>query len=418
MLQRRTIIAAAAGLLLVATIPTLGAAAPSANDTARFLAGLPPADDSPLAPLAKDRSWQQHASVFNGAFERAEKSQLSRIRAWSNANLTSSQPTMFYMFSGPDFLYANAFYPKAKIYVLSALEPVGSVPDLTTLRGAVPAELASLRASLTTILSVSFFITKNMKSDLRAGRVNGALPILYVFLVRSGYTIREVTPVKLDNDGKVQTEAEGGRSTAPGVKIVFAGSDGEARTIYYFSTDLSNGGVKNSGFMKFCETLAPGDSFVKSASYLLHSGNFSTVRDWLIQHSAVMVQDDSGIPLRYYDPKKWEFHAFGKYLHPLSIFPGTFQPQYADLFKKTQPIDFGIGYRHRPGETNLLLAARKSHDAEKEGPSTSPADAASTSSTGPASAPSTRSRPPSQRRDSRGWSGFFDGLWRPSPRPR
>src|SRR5262245_32547200 len=100
MLQRRTIIAAAAGLLLVATIPTLGAAAPSANDTARFLAGLPPADDSPLAPLAKDRSWQQHASVFNGAFERAEKSQLSRIRAWSNANLTSSQPTMFYMFSG------------------------------------------------------------------------------------------------------------------------------------------------------------------------------------------------------------------------------------------------------------------------------------------------------------------------------
>ena len=32
---------------------------------------------------------------------------------------------MFYMFSGPDFLYADAFYSKASTYVLGALEPVG-----------------------------------------------------------------------------------------------------------------------------------------------------------------------------------------------------------------------------------------------------------------------------------------------------
>ncbi len=117
------------------------------------------------------------------------------------------------------------------------------------------------------------------------------------------------------------------------------------------STPISaNGGVKNSGFLKFCETLAPGDSFVKSASYLLHSGNFSTVRDFLLEHSAVMVQDDSGIPLRYYDPKKWELHPFGRYLAPLGIFPGTHQREYVELFKKARPIDFGIGYRHRPNE--------------------------------------------------------------------
>ena len=364
MLLRRTIIAAAAGLLLAAAAPAPGASAPSPNDTARFLAGLPPADNSPLAPLAKDRGWQQHASVFNAAFERAEKSQLSRIRAWSSSNLTSSRPTVFYMFSGPDFLYANAFYPKAKTYVLSGLEPVGTVPDLTTLRGAMPSELAKLRGSLTTIFSASFFITKQMKSDLRSGRVNGTLPILYVFLARSGYTVREVTPVKLDNEGKLM-DGDAGRSSAPGIKIVFAGSDGEARTLYYFNTDLSNGGVKNSGFLKFCETLAPGDSFVKSASYLLHSGNFSTVRDFLLEHSAVMVQDDSGIPLRYYDPKKWELHPFGRYLAPLGIFPGTHQREYIELFKRARPIDFGIGYRHRPNESNLLLAVRKPREASR-----------------------------------------------------
>src|SRR5262245_39265631 len=276
MLQRRTIIAAAAALLLVAAAPAQGTAAPSPNDTARFLAGMPPAADSPLAPLAKERFWQEHARAFDGAFGRFDQSQLSRIRAWSSSHITEPRPTMLYMFSGPDFLYANAFYPKAKTYVLSALEPVGAVPDLTTLRGSVAAELGHLRFSLSSILSHSFFITKRMKSELRAGRVNGALPILDVFLARSGHTIREITPVKIDNEGAVQPDTDGGRgSLAPGVKIVFAASDGEERTLYYFSTNLANDGIKNSGFLKFCQTLAPANSFVKSASYLLHSGSFS-----------------------------------------------------------------------------------------------------------------------------------------------
>ena len=368
MLQRRTIIAAAAGLLLAAAAPARAADTATANDTALFLAGMPPAADSPLAPLTKDRAWQQHAHTFDGAFGRLDQGQLARIRAWSSANLTTSRPTMFYMFSGPDFLYANAFYPNATTYVLAALEPVGTVPDLTTLRGSVASSLYQLHVSLSSILSYSFFITHRMKSDLRATRVNGALPILYVFLARSGKTIREVTMVHLDDAGAVQPDADGnarGNATR-GVKIVFAGSDGEPRTLYYFSTNIANDGVKSSGFLKFCESLAPADSLIKSASYLLHSGGFTTVRDFLLANSAVMVQDDSGIPLRYYDAKKWDLQPFGHYLGPIGVFPGRYQPQYAVLFRKSRPIDFGIGYRWRPNESNLLLAAKTSDDSVPE----------------------------------------------------
>jgi hypothetical protein len=408
MLQRRTIIAAMTGLLLIAASPVRAADTPTPNDTARFLAGMPPADDSPLAPLTKDRNWQQHAGVFNAAFQRVEQSQLARIRAWSSSNITEPRPTLFYMFSGPDFLYANAFYPKAKTYVLAGLEPVGAVPDLTTLRGSVAGELGKLRYSLSSILSLSFFITKQMKSDLHIGRVNGTLPILYVFLARSGYAIREVTPIKLDSEGNVQAEGETGRSgAAPGVKIVFAGSDGEERTLYYFSTNLADDGVKSSGFLKFCATLAPGDSLVKSASYLLHSGSFSKVREFLLANTAAMVQDDSGIPLAFYDARKWDLHPFGRYLGPIGIFPGAYQARYAELFRKARPIDFGIGYRHRSAESNLLLAVKKSQDAEAEGSAT-PADTAPT----PAAAPTTRSR--HRNRSGRGFTEFFDGLWRPS----
>ena len=360
LLQRRTIIAAAAGLLFVAVAPALAADSVASNDTARFLAGMAPAADSPLAPLTRDGSWQEHARSFDSAFGQLERGQLARIRTWSAANLTTTHPTVYYMFSGPDFLYADAFYPNAKTYVLAGLEPVGTVPDLTTLRGSLTANLYHLHSSISTLLSHTFFITHRMKSDLRVGRINGALPILYVFLARSGKTVREATLVRIDEDGAVQPDTDGARgSAARGVKIVFAGSDGEERTLYYFSTNLADDGVKNSKFLKFLETLAPGDGLVKSASYLLHSGGFSKVRSFLVANAAVMVQDDSGIPLRYYDPKKWDLQAFGRYLGPIGVFPGRYQAGYAALFRRSRPIDFGIGYRWRPSESNVLVAVKR-----------------------------------------------------------
>jgi hypothetical protein len=358
MLQRRTMIAAAVAFVFLAG-SAARAADVSPNDTARFLAGMPPAADSPLAPLTGDRLWQHHAGIFDSAFERLDHGQLARIRAWSGHNITAPRPTVFYMFSGPDFLYANAFFPNATTYVLAGLEPVGAVPDLTTLRGSLAPNLSQLHASLRSILSYSFFITHNMKFDLRAGRVNGTLPILYVFLARSGKTIQEVTRVRLDENGAVQPDLDPPHDTPThGVKIVFAGSDGEARTLYYFSTDVSDGGVRSSKFLTFLQTLAPGDSFFKSASYLPHSGNFSKVRDFLLANSDAIVQDDSGIPLHYYDPKHWDLQPFGRYLGPIGVFPGRYQAQYASLFRKSHSIDFGIGYRWHPNESNLLLAAK------------------------------------------------------------
>jgi hypothetical protein len=119
-----------------------------------------PSADSPLTPLTNEAAWQRHAKFFDSAFEKLEQRQLSRIRAWADTNLAAPKPTMFYMFSGPDFLYANAFYSKASTYVLSALEPVGSVPDLSRLpRGGIASALYNVERSLGSILSFSFFIT-------------------------------------------------------------------------------------------------------------------------------------------------------------------------------------------------------------------------------------------------------------------
>jgi hypothetical protein len=195
----------------------------------------------------------------------------------------------------------------------------------------------------------------------------------------------------------VQTGGEGAKATAPrGVRILFSGKDGVEKTLYYFSTDLSNSGVKVSGFLKFCQTLAPGNSLIKSASYLLHSGNFTTVRDFLLANSATIIQDDSGIPLGNYNAKKWHFFPFGHYAGPIGEFPGRYQQSYAELFRRAQPMDFGIGYRWRTHDSNLLLSV-------KTGPDEPPvADA--TASTEPV-APPPKPRPKKPKPEPR--HGFF-----------
>ena len=102
-------------------------------------------------------------------------------------------------------MFATSFFPTASTYVLAGLEPVGSIPQLTSLSApAVEGALRSLENSLGSLLSFSFFITRNMKTQLSDGPVYGTLPVLYVFLARTGKTIHDVASIGLDEKGNIQ----------------------------------------------------------------------------------------------------------------------------------------------------------------------------------------------------------------------
>ncbi|HWX14703.1 MAG TPA: hypothetical protein VNY06_07625 [Methylocella sp.] len=387
-------------VLALNTAPARSSEGATANDTARFLAGLPPSSNSPLASYTKDPVWQQHARYFDSIFAREENAKLSKVREFSNKYLTDKHDTMLYMFSGPDFLYATSFFPNASTYVLAGLEPVGEIADLTTLSPwAINGELRNLELSMDSLFNFSFFITQNMKTQLREGPVNGTLPILYVFLARTGKTIHELNLVSLDEHGNFQIAAELAatnstnkpvtsppRSAATGVKIIFSDGAGPKQTLYYFTTNLADGSFERSGFSAFLAKLGPADSLIKSASYLLHKGHFASVQKLLLNSSATILQDDSGIPLAYFEARKWRFQAFGHYAGPISIFTNFYQPQMAELFKGARPIEFGIGYRWRKNESNLLLAQKESspiNDAELTPPSRAEGNAAGTAAPSP-----------------------------------
>ena len=268
---------------------------------------------------------------------------------------------MFYMFSGPDFLYANAFYPKATTYVLSALEPPGSVPDLTKLpRGGVGAALASVEHSLGSILSFSFFITKKMKIDLHEGQLNGAMPLLYVFLARSGKTIKNVSTVALDDKGTAYFANDNRRRQRDaGRADRVCGKRWRRQDAVLF---LDRSVQLRRQVERLPEVLRHARAGQQPDQERVVSSAFRQLLDGARLHSRqqrnasfrTIPESRSAITA----PKKWRFFPFGRYAGPIDKFPGQYQQSYAELFRRAQPMDFGIGYRWRSHESNLLLSVR------------------------------------------------------------
>ena len=206
------------------------------TDTAKLLAGMEVDSQSPLAKVQQVRGWNSHQNYYKNAWSRLENQQLGKVRNWREKELqaiNAKSPTVFYPFSGPDFLYSFSLFPKAKELILIGLEPVGSVPDFAKLSASESNRaLSKARSSLSEILQFSFFRTNDMKVDLRK---QGVLPILYVFMARTNNRILNLQYIGLDQNAKVKQFEKG---MVPGVKIAFVPQgESEPRTLYYFSTD-------------------------------------------------------------------------------------------------------------------------------------------------------------------------------------
>lgn len=362
----RRLVAALAVLTLVGASAVRAAPEASPDDIARFLAGMPLSAQSPLAALAKETGWQQHAKAMDATWATLEKRQLGPIRQWRAGEIKSHKPTLLYMFSGPDYLYADAFFPHATTYVLAGLEPTGPLLQINdATKRSIAGSLPSLRNSISHVVNYSFFITKNMQSELANSALRGTLPPILVFLARSGKTVHEIALVDLNKDGTVTRRGKEAKSN-PGVEVVFSSTSGgdqaPKQKLYYFQTDLSDNGTRASGMLEFMAGLGPADSFIKSASYLPHYSTFSRVRQLIIDRSATIVQDDTGVPVHLFKSQNHEIRVYGRYLGPIPLedFKSNYQPKLAELFRKPPPkIDFGIGYRWRPSESNVMVAVKR-----------------------------------------------------------
>lgn len=308
------------GLFIAWTLVTTGRANDPDN-LARWLAGMPGRE-------SRDAAWQEHARIMNGTWARFSP-RIRYIQAWASREVPQVK-TVVYPFGGPDYVHVQAMFPQASSYVLCGLEPVGKLPDNPSRE-----TLLAVRQALGTLFNAGYFVTKEMAGQLNGSALQGTLPILCVMLVRSGSTILSVA------------------AEANHAQITFYGpAHKKTRTLHYYRTDLTR--------PILARHLNGSALYLKSASYLLHSNQFAQLREAILESCSIVVQDDSGIPFRYFDRVRWELRPYGNYTAPLSIFREHYQADLAQCYQRSnpEPLAFGAGYNWRPREAGLLIAIR------------------------------------------------------------
>ena len=324
--------------------------------TARFLAGLPTPSYPGMEGFVQDPGWVEHALAMDRAWALLEKERLGPMRGWSDRELKPlrAQRTVLYPFGGPDNLHLQVLHPWAERYVMLGLEAVGSVPELGRL--SVRKDLAHLRTTLRTAFQSSFFITRDMERDLRHPELRGVLPVVLAFQARLGHELQGLDLFNLDVQG--QPVAAGTKPTAARIRYRIAGQE-KVRELWYLRADLSNYGLyRDPRILAFIGGLGRSHSFLKSASYLLHRPSFTRFREALLNTSGSILQDDSGVPQRYFDEKRWRVQLYGNYQAPIALFRDYTQADLAVRFhgKDVRPLEFGLGYKHRGHSSNLALA--------------------------------------------------------------
>ena len=235
-------------------------------------------------------------------------------------------------------------------------------PTSTRCRPETSSRYGCVQKALTPLLQATFFRTLEMQSDTLQ---DGILTILATLIAGTGHRILAVSTLALSKEGRV---TERGKTdppaTAAGARIDFVPEgETETRTLYYFRTDLSDKGLaKQGGLLAFADTLPSKVSFAKAAAYLMHGQDFSTIRNYLLTHTQAVLQDDTGVPLRYFDHAVWDVHFFGHYTQPIAMFMNHRQKDLAAAFEKgdnVSPLEFHVGYGTSLA-SNMLLAVRRS----------------------------------------------------------
>jgi len=341
----------------------------SFDKTVNVFSGIKQSSENEFSYIDTTAGWRNFASGFDSSWALIDEKRFSKMKVWRDAELTdlnAMSTNLFYPFSGPDILNAFILFPNAKAYTLLALEPIGDLPDFKKMTERQRQEYyLSVELSLNDLMNKSYFITRNMLKDLQKHKVNGTLPLICLFLKRTGNTIVDIKKIGIDSSGSIVQRNDTNKFKGTyGVKVDFITKESDdVRSVYYFKCDLADTGIKyNKGLSRYLQNLGEVNTYLKSASYLLHYKEFSVVRNTVFEKSKGIVQDDSGIAYHYFDKDKWNIELYGKYVKPVADFPHIKEPDLKAAYENDSTIQllpFELGYHWGTRANNMLKATKK-----------------------------------------------------------
>jgi len=339
------------------------------TNLANFFGGISSNTTDSLIPEEIKKQWEQFNKEMNTTYLRIDEKK-KIMNTWKNKNISISKGTLFYPFSGPDFLHANIFFPEFDTIIMIGLEPTGNskinITNYTT-----PDAFNKISRSLTTILNQSFFRTKSMAVDFKSENLNGTIPIFLHFISRNQFAIQSIKDVQLNSKGELTPISNHDKNSTyyQGIEYTLI-KNNKLKHLYFFSMNLMNteyagqpGLDKHEELGRLIKNKNISSTYLKAASYLLHRNEFSILRKWILNHSKQIVQDDSGIPLKFItDTTKWSTNYFGVYNKPIPLFYERYQQELFDVYHKNPgkilSLPFGIGYKSQEGTSNMSISIK------------------------------------------------------------
>lgn len=352
--------------------------ATSLQNMSELLAGILPSADDPEWQEGDqptiDPVWLEHGRAMDEIWQQIgpRRDAMAEWAANALGQLHHADAPLVYPFGGPDLLTALTFFPAAKSYILVGLEAPGRLPMPEDFSGeALADDLDLLRATFRSMAQSGYFVRTQIDRGVQESEFDGVLPVLLICLVRGGQLPLAVDYVDFDRHTQEIQPLPAEQTEASAVRILFRalGEDDSGvgtRAVYYFAQDLSNRGLlADDPFAELLRRQGALHVYMKAAEYLLHTSDFLQFRKILLAESELILQDDSGIPIRHFTSDRWQLQYFGQYSDVLAAYKPYFQEDLAAAFaRKAGPLSFRIGYGAASDGGGLILATRKPDSAE------------------------------------------------------
>lgn len=358
-----------ARLTVLAVCLSALAAAPAAalepGETAAILAGtVAPAELPADAQLSAD-AYAAHRTRMERAWQLYDDQRGRTLNLWTLEHVDlPTGGTVFYPFSGPDFVTPHRFYPHADRYVMVAMQIAGRPPDFGLSTGHSSTVLEVFRQGASQFGDLGYFITEELYEEFQNGAaVEGITGMLMLMAVREGHEVISIVPIRTDEQGEI-VEIDPAQATASdwaSVRLRMRDTTDERDVILdYLRLNLGDAWLdRHAGDAAFIRAMAANPMVFKAASHMPETGWFETLVTAALENSPLILQDETGIP---YDRlvEHFDVTLYGNYTESNGAFTPGQQPSLRAAYLERQdiePLPFDYGY-NKPAGSCLTQAVR------------------------------------------------------------
>lgn len=309
-------------------------------------------------------------------------------RAWFDEVVPKTVPaTVVYPFGGGDLISALVAFPTATEITTISLEQSGDPRRISKLTAnQLDNSLGVLRRDIGGLISVG----SNTSENLSAGQRNdlpGQVSSFLMGLVAGGYEPVSMRFFTLDDAGAIHyleqaeidlADTKKGASLKgdwqdPAFSAAFSNveiqykkiGDTVVRTHRHIGWNLGDAYLqKNPQLIKHLEKKGSVTLLTKGASYLLWRGDFSLIRNYMLDHLAWMLSDSTGIPPFYARQSKMLQETYGYYNGAFleGAQDGRHDQAFIELWRtqKRRKLPFRFGYVDKDKQAHLVVTRPKS----------------------------------------------------------